>query len=78
MQGGGAAGDGFDDKAQLHADEFRPELDGLAVAKKKPVNVDEDLAELPAREPIGAEMDGLGRVELEEKGRESPVAAGST
>ncbi|CBF84379.1 hypothetical protein AN9056.2 [Aspergillus nidulans FGSC A4] len=58
----GAAGDSFDDKAQLHADEFRPELDGLAIAKKRLVNMDEDLAELPAREPIGAELDGLGRI----------------
>ncbi|KAL4812145.1 hypothetical protein BDW67DRAFT_193983 [Aspergillus spinulosporus] len=57
----GAAGGGSDDKAQLHADEFRPELDGLAIAKKKVVNMDEDLAELPAREPIWTEMNGLGR-----------------
>ncbi|KAL4734177.1 hypothetical protein BDV11DRAFT_175006 [Aspergillus similis] len=77
MEGIGPTGDGFNDKAQLHADEFRPELDGLAVAKKKVVIMDEDLAELPAREPVGTEMNGFGRSELDGEGRESPVAAES-
>ncbi|KAL5050839.1 hypothetical protein BDW71DRAFT_203557 [Aspergillus fruticulosus] len=69
-----ATGDGFDGKAQLHADAFRPELDGLGTAKKNVLSVDEDedgLAELPAREPVGAEMDGQGRRELDGEGRKN-------
>ncbi|OKO95843.1 hypothetical protein PENSUB_10864 [Penicillium subrubescens] len=44
-------------KAQLHADEFRPELDGRAI---NPELADSQrvMAELPARELVGSEMAG--------------------
>jgi hypothetical protein len=48
-------------KAQLPADPFRPELDGESTMRKQlPGELQEDgivVAELPAREPAGAEMD---------------------
>jgi hypothetical protein len=51
----------FEGKAQLHADPFRQELDGEGTMRKQlPSELQEDgivVAELPSREPVGAEMD---------------------
>ncbi|KAL2870123.1 uncharacterized protein BJX67DRAFT_378661 [Aspergillus lucknowensis] len=52
----------YEGKAQLHADAFRPELDAVdAVKKIYPSELAQnEVAELPAREPVGSEMDGGG------------------
>lgn len=57
--------DGFDGKAQLHADEFRPELEAVTPAKEKSTDPDEHrvVAELPARELVGSEMDAPDQTE---------------
>ncbi|KAJ0417367.1 hypothetical protein BJY00DRAFT_315990 [Aspergillus carlsbadensis] len=50
---------GFDGKAQLHADPFRPELEGESEARKQLASELQEasmVAELPARELVGAEM----------------------
>jgi hypothetical protein len=51
----------FEGKAQLHADPFRSELDDEnSMRKQLPSELQEDgivVAELPSREPVGAEMD---------------------
>jgi hypothetical protein len=44
-------------KAQLHADEFRPELDGRAINPEL-AGSQSVMAELPARELVGSEMAG--------------------
>ena len=57
--------EGFDGKAQLHADEFRPELEAVTPAKEKSTDPDEHrvVAELPARELVGSEMDATNQTE---------------
>ncbi|PLN82363.1 hypothetical protein BDW42DRAFT_166657 [Aspergillus taichungensis] len=53
----------FGGKAQLPADPFRPELDGVDTAAGKEEYKDLDtheVAELPAREAVGVEMDANG------------------
>jgi hypothetical protein len=54
-----ASSDGYDPKAQLHADPFRPELDGRGVVSEVASTSRETsvMAELPASEPVGSEMD---------------------
>jgi hypothetical protein len=54
-----ASSDGYEAKAQLHADPFRPELDGRGVVSEVASTSREtsDMAELPASEPVGSEMD---------------------
>lgn len=47
-------------KAQLHADEFRPELDGRAIDPEL-ADSQRVMAELPARELVGSEMAVQGR-----------------
>lgn len=65
MQQNNGDTDGFDGKAQLHADEFRPELEAVTIAKEKSTDPDENsvVAELPAREPVGNEMDATSQTE---------------
>ncbi|KAL2848414.1 hypothetical protein BJY01DRAFT_246426 [Aspergillus pseudoustus] len=55
----GALGDGYETKAQLHADPFRSELDGRGLVAEAPSRSDgaSTIAELPARELVGSEMD---------------------
>ncbi|PLB36075.1 uncharacterized protein BDW47DRAFT_54930 [Aspergillus candidus] len=56
----------FGGKAQLPADPFRPELDGVdtAAGKEEYKEMDShEVAELPAREAVGVEMDASGRHE---------------
>ncbi|OJI98002.1 hypothetical protein ASPVEDRAFT_440636 [Aspergillus versicolor CBS 583.65] len=57
--------DVFDGKAQLHADEFRPELEAEAMTTAKEKSTDPDrnsvVAELPARELVGSEMDATSQ-----------------
>ncbi|KAL4968100.1 uncharacterized protein BDV14DRAFT_197330 [Aspergillus stella-maris] len=52
----GNKGPDYEGKAQLHADSLRPELDGMAVTESE-LSGTAQLAELPAREPVGSEMD---------------------
>jgi flagellar basal body-associated protein FliL len=55
-------GNNYEGKAQLHADPFRPELDAVATVKGKALSPNEsEVAELPARELVGSEMDADGR-----------------
>lgn len=65
MQQDNGFSDGFDGKAQLHADEFRPELEAVTPAKEKSTDPDEHrvVAELPARELVGSEMDATNQTE---------------
>ncbi|KAL2829426.1 hypothetical protein BDW59DRAFT_35739 [Aspergillus cavernicola] len=54
--------DGGETKAQLHADSFRPELEAIVTTKKGTDSSNEgEIAELPAREPVGSEMPADGR-----------------
>lgn len=59
--------DEFDGKAQLHADEFRPELEAEAMTTAKEKSTDPDrnsvVAELPARELVGSEMDATSHAD---------------
>jgi hypothetical protein len=54
-----ASSDGYEGKAQLHSDPFRPELDGRGIVNEVASTSRETsvMAELPAREPVGGEMD---------------------
>ncbi|KAL3481074.1 hypothetical protein BJX99DRAFT_254052 [Aspergillus californicus] len=61
---GAASGEDHEGKAQLHGDGFRPELDANATTKKKTTLSalnSHAIAELPAREPVGGEMDASER-----------------
>ncbi|KAL4804207.1 hypothetical protein BDV18DRAFT_161967 [Aspergillus unguis] len=53
--------DSNEGKAQLHADEFRPELSGTAAAEMATDRDEGFVAELPARELVGSELDARGR-----------------
>lgn len=67
MQQDNADTDEFDGKAQLHADEFRPELEAEAMTTAKEKSTDPDrnsvVAELPARELVGSEMDATNHAD---------------
>ena len=57
-----AAEDEYKGKPELHADEFRPELEDNRIVELDIVKpTQRDAAELPAREVVGSEMDAEGR-----------------
>lgn len=57
-----AAEDEYKGKPELHADEFRPELEDNRTVELDTVKpTQREAAELPAREVVGSEMDAKGR-----------------
>ncbi|KAL4782608.1 hypothetical protein BJX76DRAFT_287310 [Aspergillus varians] len=57
MEQNGVGKEEYEGKAQLHADSFRPELDSAMLVKATSTDRIDGVAELPAREPVGSEMD---------------------